>query len=143
MSVQQNIEKLRKGYAAWTVSKGSAVDYWINLLDDNVQWASTVDEANLGMSFAKDRQSKDGVRAYFENLGSIWEMVFFDLEDMIGQNNRVVVLGNCKWKNRNTGKAVETKKVDVFRFKNGKILEFREYFDTAKAIAASTPDASQ
>lgn len=143
MSIEQNVRKLRMGYAAWSVSKGAAIDYWIGLLDDNIQWCSIVDETSPGMSFAADCQSKDDVRSYFKNLGAIWEMVFFDLVDTVAQDDRVVVFGNCKWKNRLTGKSVETKKIDTFRFKDGKIIEFQEFFDTAKAIAASTPDNGQ
>lgn len=143
MSVEDNTEKLRRGYASWNVSKGTAIDYWIKLLDDKVQWNSIVDESSPGMSFATDCRSQAEVRAYFENLGAIWEMVFFNLEDIVAQNDRVVVIGNCKWKNRETGKSVETRKVDIFRMKNGKIMEFHEFFDTAKAIAASTPDNGQ
>lgn len=143
MSVEQNVISLQKGYAAWNVSKGEAIDYWIDLLDPEVHWQSNVDESSPGMSFAADCRSKDEVRSYFSNLGAIWEMVFFELEDIIAQDDRVVVLGNCKWNNRKTGRSAETRKVDIFRFQNGKIVEFREFFDTAKAIAASSPDNGQ
>lgn len=143
MSVERNVEKLQKGYAAWSVSKGDAIDYWIDLLDPNIQWCSIVDESSPGMTFAADCRSKDAVRSYFNNLGAIWEMIFFSLDDMIAEDDRVVVMGHCKWRNRDTGKSVETRKVDFFRFTNGKIVEFREYFDTAKAIAAATPDNEQ
>lgn len=140
MTVDQNVEKLKIGYESWSVSKGAAIDYWIDLLHQDVEWASMVDESSPGMSFAADCRSKDEVRSYFDRLGAIWEMVFFDLEDIVAQDDKVVVMGNCKWKNRETGKAVETRKVDVFRFADDKIIEFREFFDTARAIAASTPD---
>lgn len=143
MSVEQNVQKLQKGYAAWNVSKGAAIDYWIDLLDPNINWTSIVDESSTGMSFAADCKSKDEVRSYFENLGEIWEMIFFDLEEIIAQNDRVVVMAKCKWRHRETGRSVETPKVDIFRFKKGKITEFREFFDTAKAIAASIPDNRQ
>ena len=55
----------------------------------------------------------------------------------IAEDDRVVVIGSVKWKNRETGKSVETGKVDVFRMRDGKIIEFCEFFDTAKANAAS------
>ncbi|MEP3478211.1 MAG: nuclear transport factor 2 family protein [Fuerstiella sp.] len=143
MSVEQNVRKLRMGYAAWSVSKGEAIDYWISLIGENIRWSSVVDESSPGMGFAVDCRSKDEVQSYFNNLGAIWEMVFFDFEETVAQDDRVIVFANCKWKNRVTGKSVETKKIDAFRFKDGKIIEFQEFFDTAKAIAASTPDDGQ
>ena len=69
---------------------------------------------------------------------AMWELEFFEVHEYIAQNDRIVVLGKVKWRNRNTGKSVETKKVDVIRMQDGKVTEFCEYYDTAKAIAAST-----
>lgn len=138
MSEKDNVGILKRGYELWSESKGEASEYWFELMDDNVCWASTVDERSPGMEFAVDCQSKEGVVQYFETLAKTWEMENCHVEEYIAQGDRVVVLGSCKWKNRSTGKSVETKKVDVFRMSDGKIVDFREYYDTAKAIAAAT-----
>ena len=48
----------------------------------------------------------------------------------------MVVLVHCKWKYKKTGKVVSTPKADVWRFANGKAVEFYEYYDTAQVHAA-------
>ena len=42
-----------------------------------------------------------------------------------------------EWTNRKTGKIAETPKVDFWRFRDGKAVEFYEYFDTACVAAAA------
>jgi ketosteroid isomerase-like protein len=41
---------------------------------------------------------------------------------------------------RKTGIVVESPKADVFRFRDGLIVEFFEFFDTARALAATRSD---
>jgi ketosteroid isomerase-like protein len=48
--------------------------------------------------------------------------------------------GVCSWTHKGTGKTCETPKVDIWRFRDGKAIEFYELFDTAAAFAAATPD---
>jgi ketosteroid isomerase-like protein len=38
------------------------------------------------------------------------------------------------WRNKKAGKVCETRKVDVWRFRDGRAIEFYEYFDTTKLI---------
>lgn len=47
--------------------------------------------------------------------------------------------GSTAWRNKRTGKTAETPKVDFWRFRGGKAVEYYEYFDTARVIAAATP----
>jgi ketosteroid isomerase-like protein len=39
-----------------------------------------------------------------------------------------------------TGKTAQSPEADIFRFRDGKIVEFVEFFDTAAAVAASQAD---
>jgi hypothetical protein len=47
------------------------------------------------------------------------------------------MLGSCGWKNRRTGVTVQTPKADFLRLRDGQVVEFFEFFDTAKAMAAA------
>ncbi|MEM7317153.1 MAG: nuclear transport factor 2 family protein [Planctomycetota bacterium] len=138
MTTEQNVDILKKGYELWAKGDPAALDYWFDHMDDYIKWSSVVDESSTGMEFAEDCDAKTGVARYFEKLMATWELEFIDIHEYIAQHDRVVVLGTVKWRNRATGKSVETKKVDVIRMKDGKVTEFCEYYDTAKAIAAST-----
>jgi ketosteroid isomerase-like protein len=51
----------------------------------------------------------------------------------------VAVQGSTAWRHRRTGKSVDTAKADFFAFRGGKIVEFFEYYDTARVLAATQP----
>jgi ketosteroid isomerase-like protein len=46
------------------------------------------------------------------------------------------MIGHCSWRAKASGKVVSTPKADVWRFANGKAVEFYEFFDTAQVVAA-------
>jgi len=50
--------------------------------------------------------------------------------------------GSMAWRNKHTGRTVETPKVDYWRFKDGKVVEFYEYYDTARVLAAASSAAT-
>lgn len=138
MSENENVKILKRGYDLWFESKGEASQYWFDLMADDVEWASVVDERSPGMEFSRDCTGKTEVLKNFELLAQSWEMERCHVDEFIAQGERVVALGTCCWKNKRTGKLVETKKADIFRMREGKILEFCEYYDTAKAISAAS-----
>ena len=63
-------------------------------------------------------------------------MIEYKVDQFVAQKDRVVMLGHCAWRNKHTGKVVQTPKADSWRFANGKAVEFYEYFDTAQVHAA-------
>jgi ketosteroid isomerase-like protein len=86
-------------------------------------------------------RGKAAVARYFSELVQSWEMVRYTVDHFIAQGDRVAMLRQCTWKSRTTGKVVETPKADFFRFREGKIVEFWEFYDTAKAIAGGRTDS--
>ena len=71
------------------------------------------------------------MRAYFDGLLSGWTMVHYTMDEYIAQGDAVCARGSTAWINKSTGKKAETPKVDFWRFRDGKAIEFYEYFDTA------------
>ena len=65
-------------------------------------------------------------------------MLDYTADEFVAQGDRVVMLGSCEWKHRGTGKTVKTPKADVIRMRDGKIVDFMEFYDTAAAIAGAT-----
>ena len=66
-------------------------------------------------------------------------MISYVVDEYIAQGERVVAVGSTSWTNKKTGKTASTPKVDIWRMRNGKAVEFMEYYDTANLIAAATP----
>ena len=60
--------------------------------------------------------------------------------EFIADGDRVVVLSTCAFRHRGSGKVAESPKADVYRFRDGQIVEFFEFFDTAAAFAATRSD---
>lgn len=136
MNDAANVAALRAGYRLWSERDPEAVAYWMNLLADDVSWRSLADGA-AGMEFSRACHCKADVARYFEELARDWDMNHFTVDEFLAQGDRVVVLARCGWTHKRTGTAVESPKVDVFRMRDGKIVEFAEYYDTAKALAAT------
>ncbi len=67
-------------------------------------------------------------------------MDHYTVDEYVAQGDRVVAIGRTGWRNRETGKAFDTPKVDVVRFRDGQIVEFFELYDTAMVLASSEPD---
>lgn len=130
-----NVAILREGYAAWYKTRGDA-SVWIDILADHVNWGSLAD-GKPGMEFGKQRASKQEVVGYFKELMNDWSMEFYHVNEFVAQGSRVVALGECSWTNKRTKKTVTMPKVDVWKFENGKVVEFMEHFDTHTAIMAS------
>ena len=133
-----NVALLEKGYALWHQSKADreGVACWVDLLSEDVQWRSLAAGA-AGMEFTQACRSKDEVQRYFEDLGKDWEMVSYNVHEFIAQGDRVVMLGSCEWKHRSTGKIMKSPKADVHRLRDGKVVDFMEFYDTAAALAAA------
>jgi len=136
MSIETNIEVLKEAYQFWNDNKEKAFENWMDLMADDVKLESIADGAK-GLEFSKCCDCKDDVFRYFQVLAEDWEMIHYTVDEFIAQEDRVVVVGTCGWKNKKTNKTVETPKADIIRMKDSKIIEFYEFYDTAKAIAAA------
>lgn len=133
-----NVNTLRNGFAEWHTTRGASVDNWMNLIADEVRW-QTLGAAAAGDKFAKGCSSKSEVKRYFEELGTSWAMLGYKMDEFIAQGDRVVAVGNVSWRHRATGNEVNTPLVNVIRMRDGKIVDFMEFYDTAAAMAGTRP----
>jgi len=136
MKDHSNVELLKHAYQYWDENKEKAFENWMNLLSDDVRLKSLADGA-VGMEFTRICNCKNDVLRYFEELSTKWEMIYSKVDEYVSEGNRVVAIGNCCWRYKETGKEVETPKVDIFTFEGSKISEFFELYDTAKVLACT------
>jgi uncharacterized protein len=130
------VSKLREAYESWDNSKGTNHEKWLELMSDHVVFRSLAG-GTPGMEFTKECHSKEDVRGYFAGLYKDWEMIHYTPEQYIAEGDSIAVRSTCAFKNRQTKKVLQTPKADFFRFENDKIVEFTEFYDTAKAIACT------
>jgi ketosteroid isomerase-like protein len=134
----RNVAILRDAYQRWNESKGGSVEHWLSLLADDLKFGSLAMGRTSAVAFTAQRHSRAGVAEYFAGLLGAWEMIDYVVDQYVAQGDRVVAIGQTAWRNKATDKAVETPKVDTWRFdSDGRIIEFFEYYDTAALLAAA------
>ena len=136
---ETHVSLLKEAYKKWHETKAGSVDHWLALMTDDIQFRSLGSGAPK-MEFTRTSTCKEEVKGYFSQLTSEWEMIHYTIDEYIAQGDRVVALGRCGFRNKRTGKVLETPKADFHRFRNGKMCEFFEFYDTAQLIAKATSD---
>ncbi|MDB5307725.1 MAG: hypothetical protein JWO38_1927 [Gemmataceae bacterium] len=134
-----NVEKLRRAYQMWHDSLGRNHEAWLAILDEDVVMGSLADGA-AGMKFSAPRRGHAEVRRYFAELAEDWEMLFYNADEFVETGDRIVMIGRGAWRSRKTGKEVESPLATVWRFRDGKAIEYFEFYDTAKAYFATQPE---
>jgi len=137
MNNEQLVSNLRDKYNLWNESKGASTEEWLELMADDIEWKS-IGDGVPGIEFSRAANGKAEVARYFEELSNDWEMLHYHVDDIISERDRVVTIGHCAWRHRRNHKEVETPKIDTLRLKDGLVVEFFEFYDTAKVIAAAT-----
>ena len=133
-----NVARLEQLYARWNETKGGCADEVLELFDDQVEMRSVLSE-EMPTELAGYKTSRAQAGEYFAALSRDWEMIFFDAYQFIADGDDVVMVGRCAWRNRETGAEVDTPKVDIWHFENGRATRFFEMFDSlafARAVGA-------
>ncbi len=132
-----NVRILKDAYHQWQTTRGGSVEHWLGIVDDDIQFGSLAEGAQP-LAFATSYTRRDQLGVYFTGLLNDWTMVHYTMNEFIAQGDAVVARGSCKWTNKRTDKTVETPKIDFWRFRDGKAVEYYEYYDTAKVYQAAT-----
>lgn len=127
--------RLRDAYALWSQSSGTRSDQWIALLSDGIEMRSVL-TPDLPDDLAATRRTLSGALEYFQTVARDWEMINFICDRFVDGGDDVVMVGRCAWRNRATGRVVDTPKVDVWRFEDGKAVSFLEMFDSLAFVRA-------
>ena len=135
---ETHVSLLKEAYKQWHDTKAGSADHWLSLMTDDIQFRSLAAGA-ARMEFTRTSTCKDDVKDYFAQLTSEWEMIRYTIDEYIAQGDRVAALGSCVFRHKKTGKILDTPKADFHRFRNGKMCEFFELYDTAQAITQATP----
>jgi ketosteroid isomerase-like protein len=133
-----NVAALEHAYARWSDSKGGSADEVLALFDERVEMRSVL-TAELPSELAGSHVDRARAADYFAALARDWEMLYFDVYQFIADGDDVVMVGRCAWRNRETGAEVDTPKVDIWHFENGRATRFSEMFDSlafARAVGA-------
>jgi len=73
----------------------------------------------------------NGVARFFQILNETQKITFFEPREFFEKGDSVVVLGAEDMTSVKTGRSVRTHWVMVFRFREGKVYQWDQFFDTA------------
>ena len=124
---QQNIEIVKKVYEAFARRDINSI---LDLLSSEVEWG---EPENLFNPAAGTRYGHKGFLEW-SNIGQEAEEILeLELKKFLADDDTVAVVGYTKCLAKPTGKIYETDFVHLVTLNNGKVIRFREFFDTYAA----------
>ncbi|MGH9176085.1 MAG: nuclear transport factor 2 family protein [Vicinamibacterales bacterium] len=129
MANQENVEIVRRGYDAF--GRGD-IEGLVSLLDSDIEWVSP---GPSDLPTAGRRHGHQQVTQFFASVNELYDFQSFEPQTFIAEDDMVVVLGQDTVVAKSTGNTFSEAWAHVFTVKDGKIVRFQEYIDTAAAVA--------
>ena len=133
---QENTARLKAAWAKWSDTKGADIMMWKDIMTDDVKLFSLAD-GDERIPFTAAKTGFAQVQEYLEGLVAGFSMNLWQIDQTVAEGDRVVGIGRTGWTSKATGRDFVTPIVIVTRWRDGKMCEYGEYYDTAK-VAAST-----
>ncbi len=130
---QGTVEIVRAGYDAF--NRGD-IDAILATLDPAIEWWPAADEP-----ITEPYRGHDGYRALVGEIREYVPDLQAEIEEVFAIGDQVVTCLRFFGRGRDSGIAVEIRETNVARFRDGKIVEVREYREKAEALAAVTGPA--
>jgi hypothetical protein len=125
---ENNVAIVRQGYEAF--GRGD-IETLLSLLAENIEWTSP---GPADLPTAGIRRGRQQVAEFFKAVNELFEFQRFEPKTFIAEGDRVVVLGEDTSLIKATGKVLDGEWAHVFTVRNGQIISFHEYIDTADIV---------
>jgi ketosteroid isomerase-like protein len=125
MNEKQNTALVQQGYQLFTQGDIPGV---LKLMSPNVAWELPKLE---NVPFTGKFQGVEGVARFFTALADSIEFLKFEPREFIAQGNKVVVLGDSRYRVKGQTEEIDDRWVDVLTVENGKITRYENYGNTA------------
>lgn len=132
--LERNIKTVKDLFSA--LSQGD-IPTVLNYLDNAIDWQSPATKTTLKeISWSKERRGCDQVKAFFSELRDKIRMDDMSYSSIVATDDRVVIEGTTRGSVISTGCFYRSDWVMAFTLRNGKIIRFRHYYDSADVAAA-------
>ena len=131
MSEYDNLNVVKDVYLAY---RDRNFDALRNCLAEDVRWFA-IGPPDL-IPTAGTRYGHDQVEQYFVTLDDIEGIESFEPKEFILEGDKVVAMGDLERLVDSKGKVLQSPWVHVYTVGNGKITDFRSFYDTAAAVTA-------
>jgi uncharacterized protein len=85
----------------------------------------------------------DGIRAYFEEVDTVWDQMLPHADDLRSHGDLVVVVGGCVVRGRESGAETDRAMAWVFRVRDGRVASHRAFSDAEEALSAAGLDGEE
>lgn len=126
MNEKENTALVQQGYKLFSQGDIPGV---LKLMSPNVAWELPKVE---NVPFTGKFQGVDGVGRFFSELAGAIDILKFEPREFIAQGNKVVVLGENRYRVKDHKEEFDDKWVDVLTVENGKIARYEQYANTAQ-----------
>ena len=130
MSEQDNAAIVQRAYDNF---KTGNIQGLLDLLSDDVTWQLPEVE---NVPFTGRRTGRAAVGEFFALVGANQDVLRFEPRETVAQGEKVVSLGDYQWRVKATNREFASDFAHVFTLRDGKIVAFKEYFDSAVAATA-------
>ena len=131
MMKQENLAAVKGAYEAF---KRGDIQTVLSIMAKDIEW-TTPGQKDL-VPFVGQFKGRRAVAKFFNALAANEDVVAFEPHEFIVDGNTVVAGVYYKARVKSTGRTYEGETVHVFRFRNGKVVNFREYLDTVRMASA-------
>jgi ketosteroid isomerase-like protein len=118
---------------AYNNFKSGDIEGLLNLMSDDITW--TLPEME-GVPFAGTRTGRASVGEFFATVGASQDVVSFEPRELIAEGDRVIALGSYSWRVKSNNREFTSDFAHAWTIRDGKVIAFHEYTDTAACIAA-------
>ena len=79
----------------------------------------------------------DGIRAYFEEVDTVWDQMLPHADDMRSNGDLVVVIGGCMVRGRESGAETDRAMAWVFQVRDGRVASHQAFSEAGDALSAA------
>ena len=92
----------------------------------------SIAQGGHGAAYLTAYQSRDALASYFDGLTRDWEMIEYTTDHFIAQDDRVVMIGHCTWRQQAHRQGGVDAEGGFLALCGRKVVEFYEFYDTAQ-----------
>lgn len=109
----------------------------LETIDEDVDWR-VPETLPHGGSFT----GRDAVGGFFQGIGDTWDGLELDLEEVVGDGDRVLAVAHIHGRLRSTGEETGYRSAHVWTVENGVPVRFAEYVDAPVGLPAARAAAA-
>jgi ketosteroid isomerase-like protein len=126
-SASSNLARIQEIYDRYAQGDRKAL---YDALGSEVRWTSI----GTGLlPWAGTREGPAGVEQYFSDLDAEAEIIGYEVEQVIAQGEWIAILAHATVRYRRNGQEHRYAKADFIQMVDGKVVDFREFYDTGQA----------